>query len=175
MSHYVAKMKLGRYYVAKLGLVEVPIGIYRLKCGAWSIGAAKFPDVEQRRFYDSDYHNGAVGSLYGALAQVVGEEKKRLRALETEERSIKLMKLKLVGVSYYEIDTCGRHVHRFSVSTPGEDVPNKTVYIGNDLTVNANWDAALIKARDLRHAWERQRNINSYWTGLNTVKMAQPT
>lgn len=174
MSHYVVKMKLGRYYIAKLGLVEVPIGISRLKCGAWSIGSTKFPDVQQRRFYDYDYSNGAIGSLYATLAEVIGEEKKRLRALETEERAIKLMKLDLVGVFYYEVDTCGKHIHRFGVSTPGEEVATKTVYIGNDLTVDANWDGALKKARDLRHAWERQRTIDSYWTGTNVVKMAQP-
>jgi hypothetical protein len=172
--NYVAKMKLGRYYVAGLGLVEVPIGVTRLKAGAWSISATRFPDVSTRRFNDDSYKKGAVGALLAALDVVYGYETKRLRAMETEERDIKVLKLNMVGVSYYEYSNKGVNTHRFGVSTPGDDVQQVVVYIGNDNTVSANWDSALATARDLRHAWERQRNIDSYWNGLNTVQMEQP-
>jgi hypothetical protein len=172
--NYVVKLKLARYYVAGLGLVEVPIGVTRLKKGAWSISATRFPDLAISLFADSDYKKGAVGALLAALDMVDGYVTKRLRALETEEREIKRTKLEQVGISYYTVMDKGLHIHRFSVSTPGDDIPNKTVYIGNDNTWVVNYEIAFLKAVDIRHAWERQRNIDHHWNGLNTVQMEQP-
>jgi hypothetical protein len=174
MNDFVVKLKLGRYFVKGLGLVEVPIGISRLKRGAWSISATRFPDISTRLFNDADYKKGAVASLLAALDAVHSYETKRLRALETEEREIKVMKLNIVGVCYYEYDHYGVTVHRFGVSTPGDANASVSVYIGNDNTVLANWDSALATARDLRHAWERQRNIDSYWDGLRPIPMNDP-
>jgi hypothetical protein len=172
--NYVVKLKLARYYVAGLGLVEVPIGISRLKKGAWKISSARFPDLELHMFLDSNYTKGAVGALLAALDVVYGYMTKRLRALETEERAIKVTKLDTVGVSYYVYENKGANIHRFCVSTPGDAVKSVEVYIGTDSTVLSNWDFALETACDLRHTWECKRNIASHWRGLNAVRMERP-
>lgn len=172
MENFVVKLKLGRYFVAGLGLVEVPIGISRLKCGAWRLSEKRFPDLEFHTFKDAEYKKGAKAALLAALDIVHGYETTRLRAMETQEREIKETKLKAVGVSYANVFDGRRSVHRFYVSTPGGECEARTVYIGNDNTYLKNWDSAFVKARDIRHDWERQRGIDQYWNGLNAKKMS---
>lgn len=163
----VIKIKLGMYYVPSLGVVNTPIGLCRLQSGSWLINNNRFPDIENHRHYDDDHKGSAIGSLYAALAELEGYELKRLRALETKEREIKVTKLDSVGICYNRVVYKGKPIHRFMVSTPGADIENITVYIGTDDTYIDNWDRAFSIARDKRHGYERERTIRAYWNGLN--------
>jgi hypothetical protein len=161
----VIKIKLATYYIAKCGLVIVPIGVSRLKSGAWQISQARFAGLKQYTFYDQ-LHGGAVGSLHAVIAILQGKEKKKLRALETEERECKVTKLEKVGITYYTTVNGTTNEHRFCVSTPGVDSGVRTIYIGNDNTYLKNWEEAMSTAIDIREQWERERTIKSYWTGM---------
>lgn len=162
----VTRIKLATYFISGLGIVSTPVGISRLKSGAWSIDRNRFKNLMQYTFFD-ETHGGAGQALYAAVRMLGGRDKFKLRALERIERVTKYTRLDLVGISYYVTSFNGRTVHRFGVNTPGSELETRTVYIGSDSTYLKNWDAALEKAADLRHAWERERTIKSYWTGLN--------
>lgn len=169
----IIKLKSGTY-VPGMGLVSIPTGISRTnetdkRGGGWVLSYSMFPDAQFHWF--SDYAWGTVG----AALQAAITELKRVqhadditigRRLATEEYQSKITKLGVVGVSYYIVEVRpGYFEHRFDINNPATNT-GTTVYIGTDNTVDANWDAAFEKARDIRHGFEQEYTRYNYWHGL---------
>ncbi len=156
---FVWHVKPGTWLIQDNGLCKGPVGLsYNKALKCWTLSKNVFrEDVAQHKFYDRDYGHHPYRSYSAALLHI--QEGRQLRKLEMVERDCKERKVSVCGVSYY------RHpdgIHRFNVSNPLGG--GTTVYIGTDYNYTNNIDKAFERAVLIRHQFERDHAVKSYWS-----------
>lgn len=157
-NRFVKHIKPGIWFIAGHGLCKGPVGLsYNKATRTWSLNSRIHADKDLLKFADEDYCGDTFQSFSAVLEHV--SEGRCLRKLETEERISKVTCVDMCGVSYYR-GADGRH--RYGVSNPLGG--GTTVYIGTDDTWRANINSAFDKAVDIRHGYEREHTVKSYWS-----------